>query len=278
VPIIVEQFAEFIKTLPQSYEGFKIWVESGLIPTLNSVGIPTQDLKKGLTGDLPGKLEIFFNAFVGGFSGLFTGVSIILTSLVNIILVPFLTFYISKDYNNLKHYVKHLFPEGKREKVVIVYRKVDKLLGKFLRGALIVAVLNGIIAGVGLYVIGVKYAALLGVIAGILDFIPYFGLLISLLLATIVALLSGNPLVQAPLTVLLFLGQNLLETTYISPKFIGERVGLHPAILILSLLIFEYFFGFFGMLIALPTVSIIMMFVNEYLEKRDPAFKQIKKE
>jgi predicted PurR-regulated permease PerM len=274
-PVIIHQFTDFVKTLPQSFNDFKIWIDTGLIPVLNSYGIATQDIQNNVSQNLPARLETVFNAFIGGISGLFTGISIILASLVNIILIPFLTFYISKDFNTLKRYVKHLFPHKHQKKASRIYHKIDDLLGKYLRGALLVACVNAIGATIGLTIIGVKYAFLLGALAGLLDFIPYFGLLISLVLCSLVATLSGNPALQVPLTILLFITLNLLETSVIAPKLIGERVGLHPAILILSLLIFQNFFGFIGLLIALPSMSIILMFVNEWLEKRDSAFKEI---
>jgi predicted PurR-regulated permease PerM len=94
-------------------------------------------------------------------------------------------------------------------------------------------------------------------------------LLVSITIKVIVALFSGDPGLQIPLVILLYLLQNLLETSYIIPKIIGERIGLHPALLILSLLVFSYFFGFVGLLIALPAVSIVIMFVKEWLEKRE---------
>jgi hypothetical protein len=94
----------------------------------------------------------------------------------------------------------------------------------------------------------------------VLNIIPYFGLLVEITLAVIVSLFSGDPGFQVPLVIVIYLAQNLLETSFIIPKIVGNRIGLHPALLILSLFVFSYFFGFIGMLIALPTMSIIIMF------------------
>jgi predicted PurR-regulated permease PerM len=94
-------------------------------------------------------------------------------------------------------------------------------------------------------------------------------LLIEITLSVIAAVFSGNPGLQVPLLIALYLLQNLLETSYLVPKIVGERIGLHPALLILSLLVFSYFFGFIGLLIALPVTSIILMFFKEWLAKRD---------
>ncbi|RPI18778.1 MAG: AI-2E family transporter [Ignavibacteriae bacterium] len=276
VPVVVKQFTEFIETIPQLYAGFQIWINTGLIPFLNNFGIPTEDLQYKLTNQIPGSMDYFFNALVGGVSGLFTGITIIATSLANIILIPFLTFYISKDFHGLKQYVKHLFPAGSRKKAVEVYNKIDSILGNYIRGNLLTSLYNGLAIGTGLYFIGVRYAFLLGIIAAILDLIPYFGFIVTMILSSIIALVSGgNILFKFILTILLNIAVNILENAYISPKLIGERIGLHPVILILSLLMFQYFLGFLGLLIAIPAMAIILMFFNDWLERRDAAFKHI---
>lgn len=268
IPIIVAQFAEFINNLPRTFLIIQNWLNFQLLPWLASLGIPTQDLQSKILSDLPGKLSTIFNVFIGGLSGIFSTLSVILSQLVNIILIPFLTFYILKDFDDIKSLVKSLLPKEKRTEIIANIRRVDELMGNYLRGALTVALINGILVTILLSIIGVKYSILLGAIAGLLDLIPYFGLLISLALSTTVALFSGNPGLQVTLTALTFIGLNLLETSFLAPKIIGKKIGLHPAILILSLLVFSYFFGFLGLLIALPTVSIILMFVKDWLAKR----------
>jgi predicted PurR-regulated permease PerM len=269
VPVIIEQFSQFIKTLPAVFNNVQNWIVTVLIPWLASVGVPTQDLQSKLVNELPGRFEKIFDAFVGSISGLFTGLSVILSQLINIIIIPFLTFYILKDFEDIKSLVKELTPLKKRNSVISYYHKIDDLLGKYLRGALLVALINGTLVSILLSILGIKYSIFLGAISGLLDLIPYFGLLISLTLSTSVAFFSGNPSTQVPLTILTYIGLNILETSFLAPKIIGGKIGMHPAILILSLLIFAYFFGFVGLLIALPTVSIIIMFFKEWLLKRE---------
>jgi predicted PurR-regulated permease PerM len=142
-------------------------------------------------------------------------------------------------------------------------------MGSFLRGSLICAIIHGVGVYIFLEILGIKYAVFISSLSALLNIIPYVGLLVSITITVIVALFSGDPGLQIPLVILLYLLQNLLETSYIIPKIIGERIGLHPALLILSLLVFSYFFGFVGLLIALPAVSIVIMFVKEWLEKRE---------
>jgi len=267
-PPIAAQFSELIKSLPQALNDLQLWINTGLIPKLNALGIPTNDIQTKLSQELPAKLENLLNTLLSGLSGLFAGLSVVLTQVVNLILIPFLTFYIMKDFDNLKNLIKELFPKNSRSKAVLYYQKIDDLLGSFIRGQLIVSVIHGIVVYIFLSILGVKFAVFLGAIGIVLNIIPYFGLLVEITLAVIVSLFSGDPGFQIPLVIILYLVQNLLETSFIIPKIVGDRIGLHPALLILSLFVFSYFFGFIGMLIALPTMSIILMFFREWLASR----------
>jgi predicted PurR-regulated permease PerM len=174
-----------------------------------------------------------------------------------------------KDFDDIKSLVKNLFPAKDRKRVSEYYGKIDSLLGSFIRGQLTVSIIHGIIVYIFLSILGVKYAVFLGSFGIILNIIPYFGLLVEITLAVIVSLFSGDPGFQVPLVVILYLIQNLLETSFITPKIVGDKIGLHPVILILSLFVFSYFFGFLGMLIALPTMSIIIMFFKEWMASRE---------
>ena len=267
-PPIAAQFSELIKSLPQALNDLQLWINTGLIPKLNALGIPTNDIQTKLSQELPAKLENLLNTLLSGLSGLFAGLSVVLTQVVNLILIPFLTFYIMKDFDNLKNLIKELFPKNSRSKAVLYYQKIDDLLGSFIRGQLIVSVIHGIVVYIFLSILGVKFAVFLGAIGIVLNIIPYFGLLVEITLAVIVSLFSGDPGFQIPLVIILYLVQNLLETSFIIPKIVGDRIGLHPALLILSLFVFSYFFGFIGMLIALPTMSIILMFFREWFASR----------
>lgn len=268
-PPIAAQFAELIKSLPGALNDLQSWINFVLIPKLNSLGIPTADIQTKLSKELPEKLENLLNTLLSGLSGLFAGLSVILTQVVNLILIPFLTFYIMKDFDNLKILIKDLFPKKSRDKATEYYQKIDDLLGSFIRGQLIVSIIHGISVYIFLSILGVKFAVFLGAIGIVLNIIPYFGLLVEITLAVIVSLFSGDPGFQIPLVILLYLAQNLLETSFIIPKIVGNRIGLHPALLILSLFVFSYFFGFIGMLIALPAMSIIIMFFREWLHSRE---------
>ena len=268
-PPIVNQFTELLSSLPDALKNLNDWFEKVLIPKAAELGLPTQDIQQKILNELPARLEQILNTLFTSLSGLFAGISLILTQIVNLILIPFLTFYILKDFDDIKSLVKSFFAAGlSRENAVKYFHKIDSLMGSFLRGSIICAIIHGIGVYIFLAILGIKYAIFLSSLSALLNIIPYVGLLLSIGITVIVALFSGDPGVQIPLVILLYMAQNLLETSYIIPKIIGERIGMHPAILILSLMVFSYFFGFIGLLIALPVVSIIIMFFKDWQVKK----------
>lgn len=268
IPIIISQFSEFINNIPSAFMNIQTWVNNVLLPWMASVGLPTQELQNKLVNGLSGQLSSIFDVFIGGLSKIFGTLSLILSQVINLIIIPFLTFYILKDFDDIKELIKNLLPVDKKTKIISNIHRIDDLMGSYLRGALTVALINGTLVSIFLTIIGVRYSILLGAISGLLDLIPYFGLLISLTLSCVVALFGGSPGIQVPFTFLTYIGLNILETSFLAPKIIGSKIGLHPALLILSLLIFSYFFGFIGLLIALPTVSVILMFFKDWMDKR----------
>ncbi|MEX0602625.1 MAG: AI-2E family transporter, partial [Bacteroidota bacterium] len=116
---------------------------------------------------------------------------------------------------------------------------------------------------------GIKYALLLGILAGLLDLVPYFGLIITMIISALVALLSEEPVVTKVISAVGTIGVlHLLEVTFISPRIVGARVGMHPLLIILSLLVFAYFLGFIGLLVAIPITALMILLVREWESSR----------
>jgi predicted PurR-regulated permease PerM len=186
-----------------------------------------------------------------------------------VFLVPFLTFYILTDFPKIGHRFRLLFPRKIRDRVGDYMERADDLIGHYLRGVLTVAVLQGIIISVIFSVMDIKYALLLGLLAAILDLVPYFGLLTILIMSCIVATFSEPPIIPKVIFAIGSIGfLHLAEVVFLSPKFIGGRVGLHPLLIILSLLVFAYFLGFVGLIIAVPATALILLFVRDWEDRR----------
>lgn len=250
----------YLVSLLQSDEALAFLQRFGVAPDQVRTFLAEQ-LSPRLEGILTGVFEILLGAV--------TSLSSIVLQLVNIVIIPFLVFYLLKDLPDIRRRMVELFPAGQRDGVEEVLEWVDGILGRYFRGAVFVAIIQGFIAGITLAVIGVDYALVLGLMTGVLNFIPYVGLLISLVVSSLVAVLSGGAVgIKVVAVVILYLSQKLLEATVLGPKIIGSEVGLHPAALILCLLVFGYFLGFVGLLIAVPATALLMSWTEGWLERR----------
>ncbi len=269
IPPAIQQFQDIIGGVAALAKDVTERLKSGtLFEFLGSYGIDSAKAQAFIGEQLSPRLEKILSTLFEALFGLVTSVSSLILHLINIIIIPFLFFYLLKDFGQLLDKCLLLVPDRSRQSVRNTAFRLDDVLGRYFRGAIIVAVIQGLISTIGLTIIGVNYSLVLGIMTGILDFIPYVGLLVSLTVSCIVALMSGEPVAAKVIGVIvLFLSQKLLEATVLGPKIIGTKVGLHPVVLILSLLVFGYFLGFLGMLIAVPTTALILTAVDEWTSR-----------
>jgi predicted PurR-regulated permease PerM len=271
MPLVIQQFEGIISGLTLIANDAAQWLKSGqLFAELSRLGISVEKAQEVITSQVSPRMEAILKTLFEGLFGFVSGFSAILLQIVNIIIIPFLVFYLLKDFPLITEWFTMRVPEVRRDRFMQLSRRTDELLGRYFRGAILVAIIQGIISGLTLWIIGVNYALVLGIMTGILDFIPYVGLLTSLVVASIVALFSGGPVLTKIIgVVVMYLSQKLLEATVLGPKIIGAQVGLHPVLLILCLLVFGYFLGFIGMLIAVPTTALIIAGAKEWRASRN---------
>jgi len=267
VPIIAEQLGGLINSFPGILNDANALLKKKIVPFLSSLGVkkPEQTLFEQITQHI----QVIIKNILDGLIGLVTGASAVVSQILNIVIVPFLCFYLLKDFDDIKQSILSLFPLRRHAVVTAYFQKIDTIFGQYVRGAILLAIINGILASILLWLVGVNYPLVLGILSGVLDLIPYFGLLIALVISVIVALFSSNPLFCIISVFIIMIGLRLLETTVLAPRIIGQQVGLHPVLMIVSLLIFGYFLGFIGLLIAVPTTAIILMLIREWIEWRD---------
>lgn len=276
VPPAVRQFEGILQGVSLIAGEVSEFLRSGeLFTILARLGIPVEEAQDFVSRELSPRLSGLLQALFEGVFGFVSGFSSVVLHIINAVIIPFIIFYLLKDLPFISEKALALVPVERRERTVETLRKVDTVIGRYLRGAVIVAIIQGCISGVVLWLLGVNYALVLGIMTGILNFIPYVGLLTSLVVSSLVAAFSGGPILAKIIgVVVLYLSQKLLEATVLGPKIIGTQVGLHPVLLILCLLIFGYFLGFVGMLIAVPATALIMAATTEWLAARDAALQR----
>ncbi|MEO0997081.1 MAG: AI-2E family transporter, partial [Pseudomonadota bacterium] len=186
----------------------------------------------------------------------------VIAALVSLFLVPILTFYLLRDWDDIMRRVADLIPPSRRETILSLARETDDVLGAFLRGQLLVMLGLATMYTAGLTLIGLPYAIAIGVVAGIVSFVPYLGLFFGIALAGLTALNEpGGLLLLAGVVVVFVVGQ-MIEGSFLTPKLVGDRIGLHPVIVIFAVMAFGQLFGFFGVLLALPAAAVLSVLVR----------------
>lgn len=188
-----------------------------------------------------------------------TGGLAVLQALVTLLLIPVVLFYLLLDAPRIKARLEAAIPRRWHAATVQVLGDIDAVLAQFLRGQLTVMALLAIYYSTALAVAGLDSALPIGVLTGLLIFIPYVGFALGLVLASLVALLQFASW-QALLVVLVIYGLGqVLEGFFLTPRLVGERIGLHPLAVIFALLAFGHVFGFFGVLVALPASAVLLV-------------------
>ncbi|MDF2532633.1 MAG: hypothetical protein K0Q65_2214 [Clostridia bacterium] len=186
------------------------------------------------------------------------------SNLINILLGAIIAFYVLKDLEYFKKLTNDcfhvVFRKNSYKNTKLFFHDVDNVVSKFIRGQLLDAIIVGILCSIGLWIIGLDFPVLIGMTAGISNVIPYFGPIIGSIPAIIVGLLSGSP-IKALFAVLVLLLVQQIDGAIISPKVVGESVGLHPVFVILSITIGGAYFGLLGMLLAVPAAGIIKFLI-----------------
>lgn len=263
VPQLVSEIGDLINKTVTALPQVRDWLQNTVLPSLSRLPVDFEKLQNALLEDLPSKLQAVLGTVLRGALNFTATTSAVLGQLLNAILIPVLTYYFLNDGQQLwEQFVLRLFPEERRAIVQHRVEIAEGMMSGFLRGQVTVMTIVGILTGVGMALVGVPYALFVGLMSGLLNIIPYIGLLISLILTLVVALFTPNPFATMIKAAIVFAIVQGLEGSVISPKIVGEKVGLHPMIVILSVLVGAQFFGFWGLLLAVPVAGIINVFVN----------------
>jgi predicted PurR-regulated permease PerM len=176
-----------------------------------------------------------------------------------LVVTPVVAFYLLRDWQPLLTFLEELIPPSRRPAIVAFIEEYDDSLGKFFRGQLIEAALVGTLTGVGLALLGVPSALLIGVIAGVFNLIPYIGLAISAIPALVVALTMPDPITGLLKVGGVFLVVQFIDGSVTGPRIVGGSVGLHPVVTMLALAFGGAMLGFAGLLLAVPLAVLIRM-------------------
>ncbi len=259
IPVLEKELPLMREQIPRLLSSLNAIVS----PWLRDLGVKAQFDVEGIKSLLTKQMS---TAGQGIWSSLLSSVRIggiaLLGWLATLLLVPVVLFYLLLDWHPMLARLVNAVPRRWSAKVQSLGREVDDLLAQYLRGQLLVMLVLSVYYSAGLAIAGFEVALPVGIITGLLVFIPYIGFGLGLLLALIAALLQFDMLQGLIAVAVVYgLGQ-VLESFILTPRLVGERIGLHPLVVIFALLAFGQLFGFVGVLLALPASAILSVAVR----------------
>jgi predicted PurR-regulated permease PerM len=178
-------------------------------------------------------------------------------AVISLFLIPILTFYLLRDWDSILIQLGALVPSGQQQTIFRLARETDDVLGAFLRGQILVMIALGLMYSVGLSLVGLEFAIAIGVVSGLVSFVPYLGFVFGIVLAGLTVALEPDPLWRIAGVFATFSIAQMIEGSVLTPKLVGDRIGLHPVIVIFAVAAGGQLFGFFGILLALPAAAIV---------------------
>ncbi|NLJ98492.1 MAG: AI-2E family transporter [Tissierellia bacterium] len=250
LPIYFQRLSEFIDNLYMKY-----YMSIDNIPPIF----------QSLEDIILNNIDNIQNVIVTNISRFFEGIISTFTKVISLILIPILTFYFIRDKDYFINRFYLTIPKKRRKEAKELFIEMDRALGQFIRGRLILALYVGVATTILLLILKVDFAIIIGMLTGIADIIPYFGPLLGFLPAFFFALLSSP--IKALWIAILFIGIQWVENNVLAPKIIGESIGIHPISILLALVIGGGVFGVMGMVFSVPAIAIFKILFNFFMEK-----------
>ncbi|MBS9777736.1 MAG: AI-2E family transporter [Gammaproteobacteria bacterium] len=259
IPLVSEQLSILLTKAPSAIE----FIHNKIVPVLekqfqyepNTGKDAIMNVIRSNFNDLPSLVS-------KGFAWLTSSSGYLMAFFANVFLVPVVTFYLLRDWDILVAKVHALLPRQQEGKITELARESNDMLAAFLRGQFAVMNALGLIYAVGLSVVGLDSAILIGFIAGWLSFVPYLGLVVGFAVATVMAYFQFGDFAHPLGVIVVFVFAQALEGSFLTPRFVGERIGLHPVAVIFAVLAGGQLAGFSGVLLALPIAAVLNVLMS----------------
>jgi len=259
LPILEDQIMSFAHKVP----GYIETLNERLQPLVTEVKrrLSPRDIEKlrSSAGEYAGTAMTWA---VGAIRGLLSGSLAVFNVLSLVFITPVVTFYLLRDWDAMVRKVDSWLPRDHADTIREQMREINRTLSGFVRGQAMVCLALGTIYGVGLTLVGLDLGLVIGMGAGILSFIPYLGSIAGFLTGMGVALAQGQGWQLPAMVAGVFVVGQVVEGNFLTPKLVGDKVGLHPVWVMFALLAFASLFGFVGLLLAVPVSAVIGVLVR----------------
>ncbi len=265
IPMLQKQIVHFGERFPV----YLAWFETVALPWLEQQS--GFDLDRLQVGNLLGMVKQYWQQAGSAAATVFGGLSrsgmAVLEFVANLTLIPVVTFYLLRDWDGMVARIRELLPRAIEPTVVRLANESDAVLGSFLRGQVSVMLALGTIYTLGLSLVGIDLALLIGMLAGLVSFVPYLGVIVGFGAGLIAALVQHGDLFHVLLVAGVFGFGQIIEGFVLTPWLVGDKIGMHPVAVIFAIMAGGQLFGFLGVLLALPVAAVIMV-VLRWLHER----------
>ncbi len=258
-PMLYQQSIALLKNIPE----WLAWVQDVALPWLGL------SLPEGVRLDVQGLKDIVAKHWSNAgdlartvWSQVSQSGAVFAATVANLLLVPIVSFYLLRDWDDLVAWIAKMIPPRYLPKVSQLAHETDAVMGSFLRGQLTVMLLLAVLYSVGLMLAGLKLALVIGFTAGMLSFVPFLGFAIGFVAAMLAMLVQEQSLLPLVWIALVFGIGQIVESWWLTPTLVGDRIGLHPVAVIFALLAGGQLFGFVGVLLALPGSAAIAVLLR----------------
>ncbi len=259
VPAIDRELRSAAESLPRYLDAFKREVVPFLHDKLGEIfpqAALTVDELLGEGREAVSRIPLdVWNYALKTMAATFKGTLSLVISIIGFLIIPLYVYYILKDFDSFKEGIFSLIPPRSRTAVLEKLSEIDEVLSAFIRGQVMICIILAVLYSAGLFVIGIDLALVIGIFSGAAFIIPYVGTILGVSAASAMALLQFHDLRHVVYVFFLYGGVQVIEGFLITPRIIGEKVGLHPLAIILSIIIGGELFGFMGILLAVPAAA-----------------------
>ncbi|KMP12259.1 hypothetical protein UZ36_01485 [Candidatus Nitromaritima sp. SCGC AAA799-C22] len=266
-PMLKLQAEHLVYNLPDYIAVAQEWIQpllamAGGVEPEKIQGILNKEFLK--VGELPLKAVTSITSFLwGSVTGLFNFILL----LANLVIIPVAMFYLLRDYDTINEKLFNIVPSRHRDRALGLMKEMDGVLAGFVRGQLMVGLVMAGLYSVGLFSCGTPMSLFIGLVAGLANLVPYLGLVIGFLPAAALTFVQAQDWMPVLGVAGVFAVVQALEGMVITPRIVGEKIGLHPVAIMLAVLLGAEFFGLAGVILAVPAVAVLNVLFNHGLEQ-----------
>ncbi len=266
IPMVSKEAANTAAKFPQYAEVFRTKMAPWIQNYISAHPWIAEEAQKYFDSSIKPAIPKLVTPALNAVGTMFSSFAGFIIMMLNFLLVPVVAFYMLLDFAELKRKAIEMLPPRHQERLVQWFNDADDALSQYLRGQLSVSLALGVIYTIGLLILGVPLAIPVGILSGIGNMVPYLGFILGISASMLLSFLENQEWQRLIWIIALFVFAQIQEGTWLSPLLVGKRTGLHPVVVMLSLVVGGTLFGFMGMLLAIPFMSVAVVFLKSGYE------------